>query len=60
VEGLASGAFARGLERFGGHLDGRLGNAYLLKARKRVYTLTPIRPRRRSAPALAGAVVEPT
>ncbi len=60
VEALADGAFARGLERFGGHLDGRLGNAYLLKARKRVYTLTPIRPCRRSAPALSGAVVEPT
>ena len=60
VESLASGALARGLERFGRHLDGRLGSAYLLKARKRVYSLTPIRPRRRSAPALTGAVAEPT
>lgn len=60
VESLASGAVARGLERFGAHLDGRTGSVYLLKARKRVYSLTPIRPRRRSAPALVGAVVEPT
>ena len=60
IESVATGPIARGLERFGRHLDGRLGNAYLLKARKRVYTMTPIRPRRRSARALAGAVVEPT
>ncbi len=60
VEALSSGAFARGLERVGGRLDGRLGSVYLLKARKRVYSMTPIRPRRRSAPALAGAVAEPT
>ncbi len=59
-EGLASGPIARGLERAGGRLGGRLGNAYLLKARKRVYSMTPIRPRRRSAPKLVGAVAEPT
>ena len=60
LDSLTSGAFGRGMEHFGRHLDGRLGSAYLLKARKRVYSLTPIRPRRRSAPALAGAVIEPT
>jgi SAM-dependent methyltransferase len=60
IEGLATGAVARGLERFGGRLDGRLGSVYLLKAKKRVYSMTPIRPRRRSAPALVGAVAEPT
>ena len=59
-DSLTSGAVGRGMEHFGRHLDGRLGSAYLLKARKRVYSMTPIRPRRRSAPALAGAVIEPT
>ena len=60
IESLTTGAFARALEHtFGRHLDGRLGSAYLLKARKRVYSLTPIRPRRRHAPAIAAAVVEP-
>jgi SAM-dependent methyltransferase len=35
--------------------------AYLLKARKRVYTLTPIRPRfRREKPAVIGGLVKPT
>jgi SAM-dependent methyltransferase len=34
--------------------------AYLLKARKRVYTLTPIRPRLREKPATIGALVKPT
>jgi SAM-dependent methyltransferase len=57
---LEAGALNRGLERLGRRLGGRLGSVYLLKARKRVYTLTPIRPRRRPAPKLAGAVVEPT
>jgi SAM-dependent methyltransferase len=35
-------------------------NAYLLKARKRVYTLTPIRPRFRERPAVLGGLVKPT
>jgi len=34
--------------------------AYLLKARKRVYTLTPIRPRVREKPAVIGGLVKPT
>ncbi|HET7757306.1 MAG TPA: methyltransferase domain-containing protein [Steroidobacteraceae bacterium] len=34
--------------------------AYLLKARKRVYTLTPIRPRVRERPAVIGGLVKPT
>ena len=33
--------------------------AYLLKARKRVYTLTPIRPRFRDKPAVLGGLVKP-
>jgi SAM-dependent methyltransferase len=36
------------------------GGAYLLKARKRVYTLTPIRPRLRERPAVLGGLVKPT
>ena len=35
-------------------------NAYLLKARKRLYTLTPIRPRFRERPAVLGGLVKPT
>jgi SAM-dependent methyltransferase len=34
--------------------------AYLLKARKRVYTLTTIRPRFRDKPAVIGGLVKPT
>jgi SAM-dependent methyltransferase len=34
--------------------------AYLLKARKRIYTLTPIRPRLREKPAVIGGLVKPT
>ena len=41
-------------------LKGSLGSVYLIKARKRVYTLTPIRPRRRRRPAIVGAAVENT
>jgi SAM-dependent methyltransferase len=36
------------------------GGAYLLKARKRVYTLTPIRPRLRDKAAVIGGLVKPT
>ena len=35
-------------------------NAYLLKARKRVYTLTPVRPRFRERPAVLGGLVKPS
>ena len=35
-------------------------NAYLLKARKRIYTLTPIRPRFRERPAVLGGLVKPS
>jgi SAM-dependent methyltransferase len=34
--------------------------AYLLKARKRVYTLTPVRPRLREKAAVIGGLVKPT
>ena len=35
-------------------------NAYILKARKRIYTLTPVRPRFRERPAVLGGLVKPT
>jgi len=60
LAGLEAGAVTRGLDRLGRRLDGRLGNVYLLKAKKRVYTLTPIRPRRRPACQFAGALADPT
>jgi SAM-dependent methyltransferase len=34
--------------------------AYLLKARKRIYTMTPVRPRFREKPAVLGGLVKPT
>jgi len=36
------------------------GSAYLLKARKRIYTMTPVRPRFRDKPAVLGGLVKPT
>jgi SAM-dependent methyltransferase len=60
LESLQSGALARGLERVGVRLNGRLGSVYLLKAKKRVYTLTPLRPLRRRARSLTAALPEPT
>jgi SAM-dependent methyltransferase len=60
VERLQGGALARALERGGARCGGRLGSAYLLKAKKRVYTLTPLRPQRRRGRALVGALAEPT
>jgi len=56
---LHGGALERHLERTGQWLNGHFGSAYLLKAKKRVYTLTPIRPRRRRSRVLVGAL-EPT
>lgn len=56
--GLASGETGRILRR---GLNPLPANAYLLKARKRVYTLTPIRPRlRERSPAVLGGLVKPT
>lgn len=37
-----------------------LASAYLIKARKRVYTLTPVRPRWRERRTMVGGLVEPT
>lgn len=58
---MHGGSLERRFEAAGRWFGGHFGSAYLLKAKKRVYTMTPIRPkRRRSARALVGALVEPT
>ena len=59
IERLTTGRLTRGLDRLGECLDGRLGSVYLLKAKKRVYTLTPVRPRRR-ARAIGRAIAQPS
>jgi SAM-dependent methyltransferase len=65
---LYSSPWRRGLSQ--GESTGRLlrpgltyplpAGAFLLKARKRRYTLTPIRPRFREKPAVIGGLVKPT
>jgi SAM-dependent methyltransferase len=57
--GLARGAAAGRMLR-GGLTYPLPANAFLLKARKRVYTLTPVRPRFREKPAVIGGLVKPT
>lgn len=52
-----SGSF---MERCGETLWPMFGGGYLIKARKRVYTLTPIRPRWRLRPQVVGGLIEPT
>ena len=54
----ASAGTARLLRR--GLLNPVPAGAYLLKARKRVYTLTPVRQRFREKPAVLGGLVKPT
>ena len=51
-----SGSF---VERSGEFLWPLFAGGYLLKARKRVYTLTPVRPRWRRRPAVVGGLIEP-
>lgn len=60
VARLHGGAIERGLETVGQKLDGHFGAAYLLKAKKRVYTLTPVRPKRRRSRSMVGSLVKPT
>ena len=48
------------LEARGPRFASPLAGAYLVKARKRVRALTPIRPAWRRAPAVVGGVAEPT
>lgn len=47
-------------ERSGSHLWPLFAGGYLIKARKRVYALTPIRPRWRLRPKVVGGLIEPT
>ena len=57
--GLASGEGAGRMLRAG--LTYPLpGGAFLVKARKRVYTLTPVRPRLREKTTVIGGLVKPT
>ncbi len=58
VLSLASGRIAKTLAKANSRFKGRFGSVYLIKAKKRIYTLTPIRPRRRRRPAIVGAAVE--
>lgn len=48
------------LESVGNHVWPLLAGAYMLMARKRVYTLTPIRPRWRIRQRAVGGLIEPT
>jgi SAM-dependent methyltransferase len=48
------------LERTGERLWPMFGSGFLIKARKRVYAITPIRPRWRRRPQVVGGLVEPT
>ena len=57
--GLASGEGAGRMLRRGLTYPLAAG-AYLLRARKRLYTLTPIRLRVREKPAVIGGLVKPT
>jgi SAM-dependent methyltransferase len=50
----------RFLENAGSKLWPLFAGAYMLRARKRVYTLTPVRPRWRARPQVVGGLVEPT
>jgi len=48
------------LENAGGKLWPLFAGAYLLRARKRVYTMTPIRPQWRMRKQVVGGLIEPT
>ncbi|MES1190845.1 MAG: class I SAM-dependent methyltransferase [Steroidobacter sp.] len=48
------------LESIGPHAWPLLAGAYMLMARKRVYTLTPVRPRWRIRRRVVGGLIEPT
>jgi SAM-dependent methyltransferase len=56
----ASGPSQHFFERAGNHLWPMFAGGYVLKARKRVYTLTPVRPRWRLRPKVVGGLIEPT
>jgi SAM-dependent methyltransferase len=47
-------------ERSGQYLWPMFAGGYMIKARKRVYTLTPVMPRWRLRPKVVGGLIEPT
>jgi SAM-dependent methyltransferase len=55
-----SGRAGRWAERAGRMVWPRLSGAYLLRAKKRVYSMTPLRPQFRARPAVLGGLAEPT
>ena len=55
-----SGRVRRWTEGSGRALWRRLSGAYVLRARKRVYSVTPLRPQFRARPAVIGGLAEPT
>jgi len=57
--GLRSGRAAGFFERIGRRAWPRLSGAYLLRARKRVYSMTPVRLRSRVRTAAIGGLAEP-
>jgi SAM-dependent methyltransferase len=58
--GAAAPRAERFLENVGNRLWPLFAGAYLIKARKRVYALTPIRPRWRAPKPVMGGLIEPT
>lgn len=58
--GRAAPRRQRFLENTGNTLWPLFAGAYLLRARKRVYTLTPIQPRWRTRTRVVGGLIEPT
>jgi hypothetical protein len=58
--GRAAPRRQRFLENTGNTLWPLFAGAYLLRARKRVYTLTPIQPRWRARTKVVGGLIEPT
>ncbi|MBM5810992.1 MAG: class I SAM-dependent methyltransferase [Gammaproteobacteria bacterium] len=59
LAGLQAGRAGALFERLGRKAWPRLSGAYLLRARKRVYTMTPVRTRQRLRTAVIGGLVEP-
>jgi SAM-dependent methyltransferase len=57
--GRADAGSRQFMERVGDRAWPLLAGAYMLKARKRVYTLTPIRPRWRTRTSVVGGLAEP-
>jgi hypothetical protein len=59
IAGLAAARARSYLERAGRRAWPRFSGAYLLRARKRVYSMTPVRLRKRLRTAVIGGLAEP-